>query len=99
MGNVSGMSEKIQVRILDAHTFAVDVTEGETRTHHRVVVPPELLDELGLFDTDEERLVRESFGFLLDRTPSTSIDEEFPLDTLASRYPDFADELRTRLPA
>ena len=91
------MSEKIQVRTLDQHTFAIDVTEGETRTHHRVVVPPELLDELGLFGADEELVVRESFAFLLDRSPSTSIDEEFPLDTVASRFPDFADELRARL--
>jgi len=29
--------------------------------------------------------------------PATSIYEEFPLDTVASYFPDFPDELRTRL--
>ena len=28
---------------------------------------------------------------------ATSIYEEFPLDTISSHFPDFADELRTRL--
>jgi hypothetical protein len=91
------MSEKIEVRPLAEHEYAVDVTEGTTHTHHRVVVPPELLDDLGLVDVDEQRVVRESIEFLLDREPATSIYEEFPLDTVASRFPDFGDELRARL--
>ena len=91
------MSEKIRIRPLAEHEYAVDVTEGTTQTRHRVVVPTDLLDDLGLVDVDEERVVRESIEFLLDREPATSIYEEFPLDTVASRFPDFADELRTRL--
>jgi hypothetical protein len=91
------MSEKIRIQHLAEHEYAVDVTEGTTHTRHRVVVPTELLDDLGLVDVDEERVVRESFAFLLDREPATSIYDEFPLDTVASRFPEFADELRTRL--
>jgi hypothetical protein len=91
------MSEKIQIRALADHEYAVDVTEGTTRTRHRVIVPPELLEDLGLIDADEQAVVRESIEFLLDREPATSIYEEFPLDTVASRFPDFADELRLRL--
>lgn len=97
MGIVSGMSEKIRVQELDAHTYAVDVTEGTTRTHHRVTVPTDLIDDLGLSGTDEEQVVRESIAFVLDREPVTSLHDEFPLDVLASRFPDFGDELRTRL--
>jgi hypothetical protein len=91
------MSEKITVHPLAEHEYAVEVTEGTTQTRHRVVVPPDLLDDLGLVDVDEQRVVRESIEFLLDREPATSIYEEFPLDTVASRFPDFADELRARL--
>ena len=91
------MSEKIRIQPLADHEYAVDVTEGTTRTRHRVVVTPDLLDDLGLVDVDEERVVRESMLFLLDREPATSIYDEFPLDTVASRFPDFADELRARL--
>ena len=90
------MSEKIRIQPLAEHEYAVDVTEGTTHTRHRVV-PVDLLDDLGLVDVDEEQVVRESIEFLLDREPATSIYEEFPLDTLASQFPDFADELRARL--
>ena len=91
------MTEKIQIQPLAEHEWAVDLTEGTSRTRHRVVVPTELLDDLGLVDADEELLVRESIAFLLEREPATSIYEEFPLDTVAAQFPDFADELRSRL--
>jgi hypothetical protein len=93
------MSEKIQIQPMAEHEYAVDVTEGTTHTRHRVIVPPDLLDDLGLVDVDEKRVVHESFEFLLEREPATSIYDEFPLDTVASRFPEFADELRTRLSA
>lgn len=91
------MSEKIQILPLADHEYAVDVTEGTTRTRHRVVVPADLLDDLGLSGADEQQVVKESIAFALDREPATSLYDEFPLDTLAGRFPDFADELRARL--
>lgn len=62
-----------------------------------MIVPEDLLTDLGLAGADEPTVVRESIAFLLDREPATSIYDEFPLDTLAGRFPDFADELRARL--
>ena len=91
------MSENIRIRSLAEHEYGVEVTEGDTRTNHRVIVTTDLLDDLGMVDADEETVVRETFAFLLERQPVTSIDEEFPLDTVASRYPEFADDLRTRV--
>ena len=94
-----GMSERIRIQPLADHEYAVEVDEGTTHTRHRVIVPVDLLDDLGLVDVDEERVVRESIEFLLDREPATSIYDEFPLDTVASRFPEFPDELRARLSA
>lgn len=91
------MSERIRIQTLADHEYAVEVTEGTTQTRHRVVVPVDLIDDLGLAGADEQTVVRESIAFLLEREPATSIYDEFPLDTVASRFPDFADELRTRL--
>ena len=91
------MSEKIRIQPLAEHEYAVDVTEGTTHTRHRVIVTTELLDDLGLAGADEQRVVHETIEFLLEREPATSIYDEFPLDTVASLFPDFADELRTRL--
>ncbi len=94
---MSGMSEKIRVQELTEHEYAVEVTEGETRTHHRVTVPADLFADAGIAGADETQVIRESFAFLLEREPVTSIADEFPLDTVATRFPDYLDELRTRL--
>jgi len=91
------MSERIRIQPLAEHEYAVDVTEGTTKTRHRVTVPIDLLTDLGLPGADEQTVVRETFAFLLEREPATSIYEEFPLDTVASHFPEFPDELRTRL--
>jgi hypothetical protein len=91
------MSERIQIQPMGEHEYAVDVTEGTTHTRHRVTVPADLLLDLGLAGTDEQTVVRETFAFLLDREPATSIYDEFPLDVVASNFPDFGDELRARL--
>lgn len=94
------MSEEIQVRSLAEHAYAVEVVEGATRTHHRVVVRQELLDDLGMPTAgaaEEERLVRESFAFLLAREKSTTIRPEFDLAEIESYFPDYREALRVRL--
>lgn len=77
--------------------FGVQVSEGDVVTSHRVEVPGQLLDDLGLDDVDQERLVRETFGFLLEREPATSIMPEFSLDVVSRFFPDYPEELRARL--
>jgi hypothetical protein len=79
------------------HQFGVQVTEGDVTTSHQVTVPENLLDELGLFDTDEEAVVRESIAFLLEREPATSIMDEFSLDVIPRFFPEYSEELTRRL--
>jgi hypothetical protein len=90
------MSE-ITVTAMEPDHYGVQVTEGDTTTSHRVRVPPAMLDDLDLRDADHERVVRESIGFLLEREPATSIMREFALDDIARFFPEYYDELRTRL--
>lgn len=85
------MSERVEVRAHGPHNYAVAVTEGENTTHHLVEVPA------AMRDTDEESLVRESFAFLLEREPATSILANFSLDTISQYFPDYEAEIRTRL--
>ena len=87
----------ITVTAMGPGEFGVQVREGDTTTSHRVTVPDELLDELALPDVDQERLVEESFAFLLEREPATSILAEFPLTTISRYFPEYHDELRSRL--
>ncbi len=77
--------------------FGVQVREGDQTTSHRVTIPESLLDELQLHDADPEAVVRESFAFLLEREPATSILPEFPLTVIADYFPEYRDELPRRL--
>ncbi|CAA9240197.1 MAG: hypothetical protein AVDCRST_MAG10-1729 [uncultured Acidimicrobiales bacterium] len=87
------------IRITPAgpHEFGVEVTEGQETTSHRVLVPPSLLDDWGLEDTDSEAVVRESFAFLMEREPASSILPEFSLAIIPRYFPEYRDELPERL--
>lgn len=77
--------------------FGVQVQEsGDVETSHVVTVPDGFLEELGI-DAEPERVVRESFAFLLDREPATSILKEFELSIIADYFGDYLPELRRRL--
>lgn len=90
------MSE-ITVTAAGPDEFDVQVEEDDTSTSHRVTVPDSLIDELQLQDVDRETLVRESFVFLLEREPASSILEEFSLDEISGYFPEYQDEIRRRL--
>jgi hypothetical protein len=92
-GPVSG----IRITPAGSHEFGVEVTEGDETTSHRVIVPKSLLDEWGLEDSDGEAVVRESFAFLMEREPASSILPEFSLAIIPRYFPEYRDELPDRL--
>jgi hypothetical protein len=77
-------------------TFVVQV-HGDRATRYLVEVPPSLLEELGLDADNGELLVRESFSFLLEREPASSIMSEFSLDVIDQYFPEYREELGRRL--
>ena len=87
----------IQITPSGPHEFGVEVTEGQETTCHRVIVPPSLLEDWGLEDTDSEAVVRESFAFLMEREPASSILPEFSLAIIPRYFPEYRDELPERL--
>ena len=82
---------------LEPGAFGVRLTEGTAATDYRVTVPPGYLEELGLPEADPEAVVRESFAFLLEREPATSILPEFALPEIARYFPEYPAELPRRL--
>ena len=74
-------------------TFEVDL-DGAT---HSVTVPQSLIKELDLPEDDLGRIVRESFEFLLEREPASSIMREFSLDVIPTYFPEYKEELPKRL--
>jgi hypothetical protein len=87
----------IRITPAGSHEFGVEVTEGDETTAHRVIVPKSLLDEWGLEDSDSEAVVRESFAFLMEREPASSILPEFSLAIILRYFPEYRDELPERL--
>jgi hypothetical protein len=95
----------ITVRPIGDHQYGVQVREGDLTTSHRVTVPQDMLDEWGMLEagadddegTVEERIVRESFAFLLEREPATSILDEFSLSVIPRYFPEYSEELARRL--
>ena len=92
-GPVSG----IKITPAGDHEFTVEVAEGNQTTSHHVIVPPSLLADWGLKDVDEEAVVRESFVFLLEREPASSILPDFSLAIISRYFPEYGEELPERL--
>ncbi len=100
---------RIDVRHMGPGEYAVTVAEGGVdhhnappalSTHHRVRVDDRVLDDLAIIDRDpetEQRLVRESFEFLLEKEPASAIAREFDLSDIRERFADYYDEVTTRL--
>ena len=89
----------IRVTPLEEGAFGVELAEGDTRTNHRVTVSSGFLDQLGLADADPAIVVEESFEFLLEREPATSILSSFSLEAITGFFPEYPSELPPRVAA
>lgn len=87
----------ITVTPIGPREFEVQVRDGDLTTRHHVTVPTNLIDELQLPEDDLEKVVRESFAFLLEREPASSILREFSLDVISHYFPEYKRELPKRL--
>lgn len=70
--------------------------KGAVMTHHRVRVTKTDLQRFAQGRAPED-LVHESFRFLLEREPNTSILPSFDLNLISNYFPEFEEEIRSRL--
>jgi hypothetical protein len=88
----------IAITSIGPRRFHVEVCEGDRKArHYHVTVPENLIDELQLPEDDLDRVVRESFVFLLEREPASSIMREFSLDVISRYFPEYKETLVGRL--
>ncbi len=85
------------IKVTSIGTREFEVVVGEGGSTHRVTVPEDLVVELRLPEDDLEGVVRESFEFLLEREPASSIMPEFSLDVIPNYFPEYKGELPKRL--
>jgi hypothetical protein len=77
--------------------FDVEVSHRGALTRYAVRVPETLAAELGRPGVADERLVEESFRFLLEREPPSSILPSFDLAVIERYFPEYRRELARRL--
>jgi hypothetical protein len=87
----------ISITRLAPRAFRVEVRQGQRETTHQVTVPERLGERFQLREDDLERVVRESFRFLLEREPATSILRQFSLGDISRYFPEYPAELERRL--
>ena len=86
----------IEVRHLSGDEYEVKVSQGKA-TAHRVRLREADRGRLGGKDVSAEQLIEESFHFLLEREPNTSILSSFELPVIGRYFPEYEGEIRKRL--
>jgi hypothetical protein len=87
------MIEVQETPTAEGWTFEVDITNRDSRTHHRVTLRKADYERLTGGRVSPEVLVRESFAFLLEREPAESILTAFDLPVIGRYFPEYAREM------
>jgi len=88
--------ESLAVSALGPGRWRVEV-HAASRTVHEVTIPAGYLEKLGVAAAAPERVLEESFRFLLEREPNTSILASFALPVIARYFPDYERDIARRL--
>lgn len=83
----------ITVNRLDENTFDV-VVKAASVTTHRVTVPEEYYQKLTGGKISKEKLVEDSFKFLLKRENNTMIFTEFQLPVIGRYFPEYVQTMK-----
>ncbi|MGZ8755882.1 MAG: hypothetical protein ACXW15_11915 [Acidimicrobiia bacterium] len=87
---------EILVTSLGSDLYRVEVREGKSKTVHDVTVAPTDLMAFGR-GRGAQRLLEESFRFLLEREPKEAILPLFAIGVIARYFPDYPSEITRRL--
>ncbi|ORC35721.1 hypothetical protein B4O97_08760 [Marispirochaeta aestuarii] len=79
----------VDVRKENQNTFIVSVTEGGSVTKHTVRLDDTYFQKLTGGTGDKERLIKESFQFLLEHEPKESILRSFDLQVIGRYFPEY----------
>ncbi len=91
---------QINITPMDPNVFGVQLTEGTMTTSHQIELSGDVLDLVAVDPSDQDlqlMVVRETFKFLLERETATEILSRFSLDDVSRLFPEYTDELRSRI--
>jgi hypothetical protein len=86
----------IEVRSLGGDQYEVKVS-GKIETTQKVTLTEADRVRLAGEDVAAEKVIEESFRFLLEREPNTSILASFDLPIISRYFPEYEREIRRRL--
>lgn len=87
---------QIDVAHAGGDQYDVRVRDESGSSEHRVTVTGDHLDRYGE-GADAERLLRESFRFLLEREPRSAILSSFELPVIERYFPEYPEVIGERL--
>ncbi len=87
---------EIDVSVADADEYVVEVREGGSSTRHTVGLDSSALERFGA-GVSAERLLEESFRFLLEREPKEAILRRFEISVIGRYFPEYEGEIRRRV--
>ena len=86
------------IRVTKEQPDVYDVEVAAARaTRHRVTAGPRNVERLTGAKANAERLIEESFRFLLEREPNTSILRSFDITDISQYFPEYEREIRRSL--
>jgi hypothetical protein len=88
---------EISISAAGDREFEVRLHDGGGETVHHVTVPDRIGDSIDPDEHGLETVVRESFEFLLEREPASSILPRFSLTDISRYFPEYPGELGRRL--
>lgn len=88
------MTAGVSVTPVGDGIYRVEVRAPSGSTTHIVDVPAGMTEALGWGGDGEADLVRESFAFLLEREPPSSILRQFSLDVIGRYFPEYPARIR-----
>lgn len=86
----------ISIEAIGGDRYRVSVN-ARVATSHEVTVPSDYMESIGASGTATERIIEESFRFLLEREPNTSILREFSLPLIERYFPEYREEIGRRM--
>ena len=82
------MSNQINIKELSPNTFNVAIYSN-TETNHQVTISDNFVTEYQIKNLTKKEIIEQSFIFLLQREPNTSILRKFDIGVIANYFPEY----------
>jgi hypothetical protein len=91
------MTDNLQVHALGDHNYLIHIYQGEEQVEIRIQASNDVVQQLGLHEVDEPRIVEATAAFLIERQLAVDLPSTLDLDDVAAGYDYYFSELELRL--